>query len=138
MPDQQTIKPTGALLITFLLLIISPRAAELDLKDAVVVTPPNLSDPEKKAVTMLEEEVEKRTHLLWPMATAWPASSAPVIAVGNRTSLERLAKSGTPELPNSTNIHAAEGYQLSVSCALGKPVVYVIGNDARGVLFGVG
>jgi len=139
MNDKRTRQPPGVrLLITFLLLLASARAAELSLKNVVVIAPPDLSGPEKKAVTMLVEEVEKRTHLLWPIVTSWPASNAPVVAVGNRTSLERLAKSGSRELPNPANVRATEAYQLSVGHTAQKPVVYVIGNDARGVLFGVG
>src|SRR5690348_12558076 len=122
-------------LITALLLLVAlPRAFALDLKNAVVVAPAELSGPEKKAVTMLVEEVEKRTHLLWPVMTAWDSSNAPVIVVGNRTALERLAKTGARELPKPTNVRVAEGYQVSVIRGSVKPAVYVIGNDARGVL----
>jgi hypothetical protein len=47
---------------TVLVAAREPCSAEaLDLSRAVVVSPPNLSAPEKKAVEMLVEEVEKRT-----------------------------------------------------------------------------
>jgi hypothetical protein len=139
MMGERTTKPTGAgLIIAFLLLVTSARAPALDLKDAVVVTPGELPGPEKRAVTMLVEEVEKRTRVLWPVANSWPTSNAPVIAVGNRTGLEHLVKPGTPQLPKAGSGRGAEGYQLSINGSAERPVVYVIGNDARGVLFGVG
>ena len=129
----------GLLLAGFFLLIIIPtRATALDLKDAVVVAPAELSGPEKKAVTMLVEEVEKRARVRWPGMTVWPASNATVIAVGSRFALEHMARSGARDLPAAGSMRASEGYQVSVRHDGPNPVVYVIGNDARGVLFGVG
>ena len=110
----------------------------LDLKNAVVVSPPNLSGPENKAVTMLIEEVEKRTHVIWPATTAWPSSNAPVILVGNKSALEQFAGPHTKELQSLRGASGAEGYQVSVHRGQLNPIVFVIGNDARGVLFGVG
>lgn len=63
---------------------------------------------------MLVEEVEKRTQIRWPVSEA--AGSGAVIEVTRSDS------------------GAAEGYRIEVS---GKGVS-VAGNDARGVLFGVG
>ena len=40
----------------------------IDLTGAVVVVPPGLSGPGKAAVTLLVEEVEKRTLRRWPVA----------------------------------------------------------------------
>ena len=102
--------------LTFLLLAIGPAlASALDLRTAVVVSSPNLSSPEKKAVTMLVEEVEKRTHVLWPATTMWPSSNAPVILVGNRSALEGFAGPHTKELPSLRGASGPEGYQVSVA-----------------------
>ncbi len=112
--------------------------APLDLKDAVVVTPPNLSAPEKKAVTMLVEEVEKRSHVRWPVMNEWPSSNATTIVVGQRDTLESLGSLLAAELRSIVPGSGAEGYQLAVRGHTGDRTVFVIGNDARGVLFGVG
>jgi hypothetical protein len=88
----------------------------LDLSRAVVVSPATFSGPEKKAVVMLVEEVEKRTQIRWESAHSAPSSGMPVIAV-------RGGGAG-----------AAEGYSMRVQGG----TVSVIGNDSRGVLFGVG
>src|SRR5262245_40689188 len=61
------------------------KAPALDLSNAIVVAPPNLSTPEKKAVAMLVEEVEKRTQIRWQTSSAWPDSKTPVIALGQAT-----------------------------------------------------
>jgi hypothetical protein len=88
----------------------------MDLTKAVVVAPAGLSGPERKAVGMLVDEVWKRSFVRWEVVDAAPAPGVPAIAIGR----------------GSTS--AAEGYQL-----LSSPSGAVVnGNDARGVLFGVG
>ena len=69
---------------------LSP-AAKLPLGEAVVVSPPNLSGPERKAVEMLLDEVEKRTQVRWQAVNAWPADDTPVVAVGPASKLSRFA-----------------------------------------------
>ncbi len=98
------------------------RAAqsELDLTQAVIVTTSTLSGPESKAVQMLIEEVEKRSNIRWQRAEKAPANGAPVINIG------QPAARPAP-LPR-------EGYRLLTD----KNSVSILGNDARGVLFGVG
>jgi hypothetical protein len=57
-----------------------------------------------------------------------------VIVVGNTTSLQSIAKSrGTQITPRN----AREGYRIWIDRAP-RPVVWVAGDDSRGVLFGVG
>src|SRR5260370_19968572 len=63
------------------------HAGELDLHKAVIVSPANLSKQEKKALTLLVEEVQKRTLIRWEATSAWPAESIPVLAVGQASSL---------------------------------------------------
>ena len=95
------------------------QAAALDLSKATVVVPAGFSGQEKKAVTMLVEEVEKRTEIRWPQASAIPAGPAPAIVI---------ERGGGPR----------EGYRIRVKSGRGAPAVFVTGNDARGVLFGIG
>src|SRR5467141_3709647 len=87
----------------------SPLAA-LDLSKAVVVFPENLSGPEKKAVTMLVEEVDKRTHIRWKRASSWPSSLMPVIAVGPASALNSFAGEFADELSKDRGVDGAEGY----------------------------
>ena len=113
-------------------------AAPLDLSKAVVVSPPTLSGPEKKAVTVLIEEVEKRTQVRLPTASVWPAESTPVIAVGPASALKSFAGRYAATLAADRGVAGAEGYRIRVQKDGAAPAVFVIGNDARGVLFGVG
>lgn len=108
----------------------------LDLSRAVVLTPAGLEGPENKAVHMLVEEVEKRTLLTWQRAEEWPAERTPVVVVGPAPGVGRLLKARSVPLPEAAA--GREGYRIGVASAGTTPVVWVAGNDARGVLFGVG
>ena len=114
------------------------RTLALDLSKAVVCSPQTLSGPEKKAVTMLIEEVEKRTQIHWERASAWPSGSAAVVAVGVESALNSFAGEYARELFEDKKVEGPEGYRIRVKQGKGASVVFVIGNDARGVLFGVG
>ena len=109
----------------------------IDLTRALVVCPPGLSGPELKAVTMLVEEVEKRTGLHWPCAHAWPTGPTPVIAIGPATALASFAGPYADELATEGSSTAPEGYRIRVRAGA-APAVLVVGNDPRGVLYGVG
>ena len=113
-------------------------ATPLELQHAVVVAPAELSRREQKAVQLLIEEVEKRTDVRLPLMTAWPSSNAPVIAIGNRATLPQFAGPYSKELLAVRQASGPEGYRLCVKRGAASSGVFVIGDDARGVLFGVG
>jgi hypothetical protein len=115
------------------------QAADLDLRKAVVVAPDGLSRPEVKAVSMLVEEVEKRTQTRWEVSHSWPGDSVAVIAVGPAASLKKFAGPFASKIEGRPAVKGKEGYRVCVEReGRGAPTVFVIGNDARGVLFGVG
>ncbi len=118
-----------------LLLTAAPAAAAepLDLTAARVLTPPGLTGPEAKAVRMLVEEVETRSLVRWDRADRWPADG-PAIVVGPADGVRKLLQAGGLPAPNDLGTGGKEGYQIGAS---GR-AVWVAGNDARGVLFGVG
>jgi hypothetical protein len=88
---------------------------------------------------MLIEEVEKRTRIRWPETNAWPSDKSAVIAVGPRSSLKEFAGPYADAfLAPPAAAKMAEGYQIVERAGQGRPAVFIIGNDARGVLFGVG
>jgi hypothetical protein len=96
-------------------------AREIDLRNAVVVTPPDFSKQEQHAVRMLVDEVQKRTLIRWEVVPQRP-QDRPAIVVGKGSASRQ-----------------AEGFQVSVEQPTNQaPTVLVTGNDARGVLFGVG
>jgi len=106
-------------------------AADVDLSKATVVVPESASKQEQQAVEMLVDEVAKRTGVRWTVATKRPSGDEPVLGIGSAAALRKqyAAQLGTDHGPKT-----AEGF----SVVIGKNAVYVAGNDARGVLFGVG
>jgi len=117
---------------------LAGQSNPIDLSEAIVVFPQGISRPEEKAIIMLVEEIEKRTGIRWQSTTAWPSAKVPVIAVGTASALGAFAEAGVSEFPADEEANAAEGYQIRVKNSEDETVVFVIGNDARGVLFGVG
>jgi hypothetical protein len=103
------------------LLSVAGASRAADLTRATVVAPANLTGPERKAVTLLVDAVRERTRLSWPVAAANPGQGKPVVAI--RRTGDKLAP---------------EGYQLRSFDNGGAPGVEIVGNDERGVLFGVG
>jgi hypothetical protein len=100
----------------------------LDLTTAVVIAAGKLSAPEEKAVAMLIEEVEKRTQVRWERFGDKAPTKWPSITVGRIGDF----KVAQPEHQR------AEGYHIWTEIQEQRPRVVVAGNDARGVLFGVG
>src|SRR5262245_2570035 len=128
------------LALLILPLAAAPLAAagpDLDLTRAVVVAPAGLSGPPAKAVRMLVEEVEQRSMVRWDRAEKWPAGGTPVVVVGPADGVRDLLARQGVRLPAAARLRP-EGYRIGVTGDRAAPVVWVAGNDARGVLFGVG
>jgi hypothetical protein len=108
----------------------------LDLSNAVVVAPASQSGPQRQAVRMLVEEVERRTNLRWPVQVNRPEDGKPVVIVGSGTSLDAFnvdMKKG----PDGSSISGkAEGFRAWTDSS--RRTVIIQGNDDRGVLFGIG
>lgn len=125
--------------VCLFLLALPARAAELDLSRAVVLTAPNASRPELKAVELLLDEVQKRAQIRWATTTTWPAEQTPVIVLATAKSLPDLAGPFRETTKGWPAFAEKEGYRLKVETAKrGAPVVFVVGTEPRGLLFGVG
>src|SRR6185369_3401001 len=128
----------GPPFLAFLFLSCVTPSVALDLSKAVVVSPTILSIPEKKVVAMLVEEVEKRTQVRWQTAISWPDSKTPIIALGQTSVLNSFAGKYAEELSSDRGVNGTEGFRIRVKSGKETPAVFIIGNDARGVLYGVG
>lgn len=115
-------------------------ALAIDFTHATVVAAENLSVPERSAVTLLAEEVEKRTLIPWPVAAALPAAGRAAVVVGSFAQVRSLLGPPAAALALDENALKPEGYQIVTRAAGpgGAPLIVVAGRDARGVLFGVG
>jgi hypothetical protein len=127
-----TLRMPTALTTLFLLTAAIPCSA-VDLSRAVVVTPADLSLQEQKAVDLLLDEVFKRTQIRWQVGHAWPEGAEAAVAVGPAVSLANFAGKFAEAL-RAEPTGKAEGFRIRGQ----GPHVAVVGNDARGVLFGIG
>ncbi|HEY7427039.1 MAG TPA: hypothetical protein VH682_22580 [Gemmataceae bacterium] len=117
--------------------LLRAAAPVVDLTHASIVTPKILSGPELKAVQMLIEEVENRSRVRWERAHDWPRKRAAVL-VGPAAEVRSLAADHGVTLPDKLGQGGREGFHIGSAGDKEAPVVWVAGNDARGVLFGVG
>jgi hypothetical protein len=115
------------------------QAREVDLKEAVILVAAQPQFPtEPAAARMLQEEVQRRTGLKWDITAERPGRK-PVIVLAGATESELagldIPRRSDGDLPE----FQPEGYRICVRRGGdGEPVIWVIGADARGVLFGVG
>ncbi|HVU87940.1 MAG TPA: hypothetical protein VHD36_11510 [Pirellulales bacterium] len=111
----------------------------VDLSRAVIVVASDATPRERKAVQMFVEEVGKRTNLRLQVDKAWPQKGTPVIAVGQETALKGLSGRFAATLSDDpAAVGGKEGYRIRVRQDAGGDAVFVLGNDERGVLFGLG
>ena len=114
------------------------RAGEpLDLRSATIVVAPAASEGERLAAGVLREEIADRTGLAWTVSPSWPAQG-PVIALTLATTPAwAFAAQSAPTTVN-TAAGRAEGYRLTARADGGRPLVWIVGADRRGLLYGVG
>ncbi len=114
-------------------------AKEIDLGKAVVVVPDGLSGPENKATRLLVEEVRKRSRVEWSVSLRWPAADVPVIAIGPARLFDSFPQRLRERIAALPTEKPKEGFRIqTVADVQTAPVMAIVGNDERGVLFGVG
>ncbi len=123
------IRALGVAFIPLISIAFSAAAAEtLDLSKATVV----VRDADT-AAEVLAEEVKLRTGQDWPVASEWPGESPAVVVMSGDGDLAGRAA------PDGLRTSEAEGYGIAVDTSdADRPVVWVVGADPRGALFGVG
>jgi len=120
------------------LILLSPLSASasnvsLDFTDSVIVAPPKLERLEQKAITVLQDEIQKRSGIQLNISTKWPEAQRRVIAVGQTGQMRTLAGPHSGILDAGQSL-GKEGFRLSIK----ENAIFVAGNDPRGVLYGVG
>ncbi len=113
--------------------------AEIDLTNAVIVTRPgDLPNAESTAATVLRLEVARRTGIHLNTSTAWPKYKS-VIAITSETQVPAWGRAIPIREGENRPESRPDGYRIYVEVRNGNPpVVWIIGGDARGALFGVG
>ncbi len=126
----RTVALFTALVVTF----SAESGLAADLTNAVIVAPASLSPREQKAVAMLVDEVAKRSGVTWQVSGVWPTGNAAVVAVGPATAIKAFAGPLVEGFAEEPAAGAAEGFRIRGQGS----AVAVVGNDERGVLFGIG
>ena len=109
----------------------------LNLNASVIVHPENPRARVAKAVEMLSIEVAHRSGITWPSATALPADKTAAVVVGTMADLRAQGSPFAAAL-DGVDILGAEGFAIKVVTSGSAPVIYVAGQDDRGMFFGVG
>jgi len=107
----------------------------MDLSNAYVLTSNEISRLELKAVKLFVEEIEKRTGIRLKIVREWPTDERPIVLVGSESSISKFLKPYA-DLLNRIEKPGNEGYRIYVDA--GKEMVFIIGVDQRGVLYGIG
>jgi hypothetical protein len=136
---------TWSLILSAAVLASAGDSAPVDLTHAVVLARgPAAPAAEQTAVTVLIEEVARRTGIRWRTVTDWPERAPVVVLTSSLDGVAwgqaappalRAAANGAP--PNADA--SREGYRLLAATAADRPpAVWIVGASPRGALFGVG
>ena len=107
--------------------------ASLDFTNSIIVTPAKLERLEQKAITVLREEIQKRTGIQLSVLTEWPKNQQSIIAVG-QTGQTKILAGPYSDILEKGQTPGKEGFRLLIK----DNVIFVAGNDPRGVLYGIG
>ena len=121
-----------------LLILISPlnlpaSKTNLDFTNSVIVTPQKLDKLEHKAITVLQEEIQKRTGIRLNTATKWPKNQQTVIAIGQAEQMKDFAGPYSNIFAKGQTLNK-EGFRLLIK----ENVILVAGNGPRGIFYGIG
>ncbi|RDB07485.1 hypothetical protein [Runella aurantiaca] len=132
-------KNTFYLFSLLLCSVLTLNAQPISLKNATIIVAPSVPSPMKEtAARMLTEEIAKRTNITLKTATAWPKTNAITVALVLSGDRELLGKTIPVRDDKSGAEYRAEGFRVVSEANEKGGVVWIIGADARGVLFGTG
>ncbi len=127
-------------IVTLLLAFAFSSAAQpVQLKDAVILVSPSVPSAMQTTVSqVLSEEIAKRTGIALKNGDNWPKKRTAVVALV-LSSDKQLMGTGIP----ARNItdgpeYKKEGFRVVSSVSDKGTVVWIIGADSRGILFGAG
>ena len=119
----------------FLLFFIEGKTQPLDFSHATIITFEKNDKLILKAVSVLQEEVAKRTGIQLPVSSKPNRSANPVIYIGLENQTTNFPVNIQKLVADLPSIQP-EGFKIA--CSPETKTVAVIGADARGVLYGVG
>ena len=112
-------------------------AQRINLSHATIISTANGNlIVQNTAIRTLQEEIARRTSINLPVSSVWKKGAAIILA----TICDKVI-SGLP-VPKRTGLNLPElkkeGYRILSEKQNGKDVVWIIGADDRGIMFGIG
>src|SRR6188474_2230659 len=126
--------------LTFVTLFVSCTSESektLDLSNATIVLSPNIKSPVRESAgEILTGEIAKRTSLQLKSGDSWSNETVIACALSSDKTLygEALPNHAGSDLPEFKK----EGYRLYHEVRNSKNILWIIGADARGILYGIG
>ncbi len=128
------------LFLSFIILqnsCLNHSGKQLDLSKAVILVSPAIPAPiNTTAPQVLNEEVAKRTAL--QLKTADNPDNKTIIVLALSTDKELFGMAVPVAEGNDRPELKKEGFRLYFSTENGKSILWIIGADARGILYGIG
>lgn len=112
------------------------EAQSFDFSKAGIAVSSKLASPQKETfVRVLQEEIKARTQL--NLLVQEKSNKLPLIALV-LASDDLLGDIVVPKLPTPSVVLQKEGFGISIDLSSGRPILWLIGGDERGVLFAIG
>lgn len=135
----KTITKFWAVTIALIALIscVNEDQEKLDLSKANILISPQIKSPiQQTAGEVLVEEIEKRTALHLRVSDKWESNTTIAIALENDNELfGKTPPSKSNSIPEDLK---AEGYHIFHERDGNQNIIWILGSDTRGILFGVG
>jgi len=115
------------------------HAQPIQLKNAQIIVSSTVPSPMNETVVrVLTEEIAKRTLITLKTATVWPKTNVLTIAFVLSTDRELLSKTIPVRTDKTGAEYQPEGFRIVSKTIEKGTILWIIGADARGVLFGTG
>ena len=128
-----------ALMVTLIFLnsCSGPSGKQPDLSNAVLLVSPSIPSPVNgTAVKVVKEEIIQRTSLDVVQTENWDNKT--IVALALSSDKELFGKAIPAREGNDLQELKKEGFRLFYSTEGSKKVLWIIGADARGILYGIG
>lgn len=107
----------------------------LDISDSKIICFEKNDKLVQKSISVLQEEVEKRSKIQLATIKKWPKNSQTIIAIGLENNLDKFPVEYQQAISKMKNTNE-EGYKIAV--LEDSKTVLIVGHDSRGVLYGIG